>query len=62
MFGFGTSALATLAVIIGTPLIMCALLYVLARLEPPVRRPMWLVGTELAAATQEAREGTESAA
>ena len=62
MFGFGSSTLATLAVIIATPLFMCALLYVLVRLEPPVRRPMWLVGAEHPVATPEPREGTESAA
>jgi hypothetical protein len=43
MFGFGTSALATLLVIFGSPVVMCALMYVLVRLEPPVRQPMWLV-------------------
>lgn len=62
MFGFGTSALATLAVIVGTPLLMCALLYVLVRLEPPVRRPIWLVGAEHPATAPDALEGTESAA
>lgn len=62
MFGFGTSGLVTLAVIIGAPVVMCALLYVLVRLEPPVRRPMWLVGSKRPAAQPEPREGTESAA
>lgn len=62
MFGFDTSAVATLAVIIGAPMAMCALLYVLVRLEPPLRRPMWLVGSERPAAQPEPREGTESAA
>jgi hypothetical protein len=62
MFGFGTSAVATLAVIIGAPLVMCALLYVLVRLEPPLRRPMWLVGSELPSPRTDNREGSESAA
>jgi len=62
MFGFGTSALATFALIIGAPVVMCALLYVLVRLEPPIRRPMWLVGSEVPPASTDTLEGTESAA
>ena len=62
MFGFGTSAVATFAMIIGAPMLMCALLYVLVRLEPPVRRPMWLVGSARPAADPDSHEGSETAA
>lgn len=60
MFGFGSSTVATLAVIIGAPAVMCLLLYVLVRLEPPTRRSVRLVG--LAPSGVEAREASDSAA
>lgn len=62
MFGFGTSALATIALILGAPVAVCALLYVLVRLEPPMRRPMWLVGAEAVRGRPERPEESESAA
>lgn len=63
MFGFGTSDWATVALILLAPIGVCALLYVLARLEPPLRRTMWLVDGEPALAPQpHERAGAESAA
>jgi hypothetical protein len=62
MFGFGTSTAATIAMILSAPVLMCVLLYVLVRLEPPIRRPMWLVDAAAEESRGDIHANAESAA